>query len=67
MEDSLNSFLTERFLPDAKLGGQVESFVLERIIRLLIFVYQTFSCIAGGTNEEESQHFWDQIHKHCSL
>ena len=38
------------------------SFVLERIIRVLIFVYQTFSCTAGdasSTNEEESQHyFW---------
>ena len=47
----------DRTLPDAKL--RTDSFVLERSIRVLIFVYRTFSCTAGDdscTNEEESQH-----------
>ena len=68
MEQSslVNSFLTKRLLHDAnKLGERAELFVLERIIRVLIFCTKHFSCTAGddsSTNVDESQHFFDQIH-----
>ena len=71
MEDLFNSFLTKRFLPGAKLGetsGVIRAGKNYNLCANLL--YQTFSCTAGddsSTNEDEYQHFLDQIHKHCSL